>query len=45
MRFGFKEVCNLIKRRQGHFLGEYEQGASQVGYRTRLLELDYEILG
>ena len=35
MRFGFKEVSNLIKRMQSHFLGESEQDALLEGYKLR----------
>ena len=45
MHFGFKKFCVLInRRREGHFLGESEQGAFQGGYKTRLLELDSKSL-
>ena len=44
VHFRFKKICVFIKRRQGHFSGESEQGAFQVGYKIRLLEFDSEIL-
>ena len=46
MRFGFKEVCVLIKRRQeGHLFGETEQGALSKGYKLITWNFHSQILG